>query len=67
MCVYGGRSCGTYIVNVPYKSSLAMMKEGGKATLVIPPELAYGDAGSGGAVPPGATLKFEVELFKVNP
>ena len=47
--------------------SLAMMKEGGKATLVIPPELAYGDAGSGGAVPPGATLKFEVELFKVNP
>lgn len=47
--------------------SLAKMKEGGKATLVIPPELAYGDAGSGGAVPPGATLKFEVELFKVNP
>lgn len=46
---------------------LAMMKEGGKATLVIPPELAYGDNGSGGAVPPGATLKFEVELFKVNP
>ena len=41
-----------------------MMKEGGKATLVIPPEMAYGDAGSGGAVPPGATLKFEVELFK---
>ena len=43
---------------------LAMMKEGGKATLVIPPELAYGDNGSGGAVPPGATLKFEVELSK---
>jgi hypothetical protein len=47
--------------------SLAMMKEGGKATLVIPSDLAYGDAGSGGAIPPGATLKFEVELFKVNP
>jgi FKBP-type peptidyl-prolyl cis-trans isomerase len=47
--------------------SLAMMKEGGKATLVIPSDLAYGDNGSGGAVPPGATLKFEVELFKVNP
>lgn len=46
---------------------LAMMKEGGKATLIIPSDLAYGDAGSGGAVPPGATLKFEVELFKVNP
>jgi len=50
-----------------WQEGLAMMKEGGKATLVIPPEQAYGDAGSGGAVPPGATLKFEVELFKVNP
>jgi FKBP-type peptidyl-prolyl cis-trans isomerase len=50
-----------------WQEGLAKMKEGGKATLVIPPELAYGDAGSGGAVPPGATLKFEVELFKVNP
>ena len=43
------------------------MKEGGKATLVIPPELAYGEAGAGDSVPPSATLKFEVELFKVNP
>ena len=46
--------------------SLAMMKEGGKATLVIPSDLAYGDAGSGDTIPPGATLKFEVELFKVQ-
>ena len=43
-----------------------MMKEGGKATLVIPSELGYGDAGSGDTIPPGATLKFEVELFKVS-
>jgi len=50
-----------------WQEGLAMMKEGGKATLIIPSDLAYGDAGSGGAVPPGATLKFEVELFKVNP
>lgn len=53
-----------HIISHGISLSLAMMKEGGKATLVIPPELAYGDAGSGGAVPPGATLKFEVELFK---
>ena len=46
--------------------SLALMKEGGKATLVIPSDLAYGDAGSGDTIPPGATLKFEVELFKVS-
>lgn len=68
-------SCGSGLVKPPFSHiqfllflhRLAKMKEGGKATLVIPPELAYGDAGSGGAVPPGATLKFEVELFKVNP
>lgn len=49
-----------------WQEGLQMMKEGGKATLVVPADLAYGDAGSGGAVPPGATLKFEVELFKVT-
>jgi FKBP-type peptidyl-prolyl cis-trans isomerase len=48
-----------------WQEGLAMMKEGGKATLLVPSELAYGDGGSGDAIPPGATLKFEVELFKV--
>jgi FKBP-type peptidyl-prolyl cis-trans isomerase FkpA len=49
-----------------WQEGLALMKEGGKATLVIPSDIAYGDAGSGDTIPPGATLKFEVELFKVN-
>jgi len=48
-----------------WTEGLQLMKEGGKATLVIPSDMAYGDAGSGEVIPPGATLKFEVELFKV--
>ena len=43
------------------------MKVGGKAELVCPPELAYGDRGAGGVIPPGATLKFEIELLEINP
>ena len=46
---------------------LAMMKEGGQATFIITSVLAYTDAGLGFVIPPGATLNFEVELFKVNP
>eukprot|EP00560_Eucampia_antarctica_P009834 CAMPEP_0197831282 /NCGR_PEP_ID=MMETSP1437-20131217/8941_1 /TAXON_ID=49252 ORGANISM="Eucampia antarctica, Strain CCMP1452" /NCGR_SAMPLE_ID=MMETSP1437 /ASSEMBLY_ACC=CAM_ASM_001096 /LENGTH=250 /DNA_ID=CAMNT_0043434137 /DNA_START=58 /DNA_END=810 /DNA_ORIENTATION=+ len=49
-----------------WQEGLAMMKEGGKATLIIPADLGYGDAGSGDTIKPGATLKFEVELFKIE-
>ena len=41
------------------------MKEGGKAKLTCPPEIAYGARGAGSVVPPNATLTFEVELLKV--
>ncbi len=44
------------------------MKVGGKAQLTCPPSIAYGDRGAGGVIPPGATLRFEVELLSiVNP
>ncbi len=50
-----------------WTEGLQLIKEGGKARLVIPSELAYGPGGMGNAIGPNETLVFEVELLKVNP
>jgi peptidylprolyl isomerase len=42
------------------------MKEGGRRLLIIPPDLAYGDTGAGGAIGPNEALAFVVDLDKVT-
>ena len=48
-----------------WTEGVGMMKKGGKARLVCPPELAYGDRGSPGRIPGGAVLTFDVELLEI--
>ncbi len=57
---------GKHRVIQGWEEGVQGMREGGKRTLIIPPAMAYGANGVPGAIPANATLKFDIELLKVN-
>mgnify|MGYP000117883335 FL=1 len=48
-----------------WTEALLSMPEGSKWRIVVPPELAYGEAGYAPAIPPSAVLIFEIHLIKI--
>ena len=48
-----------------WTEALQLMKEGGKASLICHPKIAYGSSGAGKRIPPDSTLHFDVELIGV--
>jgi FKBP-type peptidyl-prolyl cis-trans isomerase FkpA len=49
-----------------FEQGIVGMKVGGKRTVTIPPDLAYGSDGQGDSIPPNATLVFELELVSIK-
>jgi len=49
-----------------WDEGISLMKEGGKARLIIPSNLAYGSQAVGGVIPANSNLIFDVELIKIK-
>ncbi len=58
---------GVRKVILGWETGLLGMKEGGKRTIFIPHQLAYGESGAGSLIPPKSNLIFDIELIKVIP
>lgn len=50
-----------------WQEGLQLMQVGARYRFIIPPELAYGERGAGGAVPPNSSLTFVIELVEITP
>lgn len=48
-----------------WTEALQYMSEGEQWQVILPPQLAYGSRGAGGAIPPNATLVFKIQLLQV--
>jgi len=58
---------GQGLVIPGWDEGISLLSVGSKAKLIVPPELAYGEFGAVGVIPPNATLYFEVELVDILP